>query len=118
MTCNTWITTANPYDDWLKRVRYANDSWINKTLYSAPTRFFCVTPEGLEIDRVIFNEPATIVLWRDGTKTVVKAVNEEYDPEKGLAMAICKKVYGNKGNYFEVFKKHLKNYEPKIGVDD
>lgn len=61
-----------------------------------------------EIKDVIFNNPATIVFWNDGTKTVVKAENEAFDPEKGLAMAISKKFLGNKGNYFEVFKKYIK----------
>lgn len=59
---------------------------------------------------VIFNDPATIVLWRDGTKTVVKSSNEKFDPEKGLAMAFAKKMFGNKGNYYNVFKKFLSKY--------
>lgn len=64
------------------------------------------------IKDVIFNDPATIVLWEDGTKTVVKIQNdEEYDPEKGLAMAIAKKALGNKGSYFDVFKKYNEKYE-------
>lgn len=79
------------------------------------------------IKKVIFNYPATIVLWGDGTKTVVKcnevhplvaifkAVQgkpyDPYDPEKGLAMAISKKALGNKGNYYNVFKKWLENEE-------
>lgn len=58
-----------------------------------------------EIDNVIFNDPATIIFWKDGTKTVVKAEGEDFDPEKGLAMAISKKALGNKGNYFDIFKK-------------
>lgn len=61
-----------------------------------------------EIKDVIFNEPATIIIWKDGTKTVVKCQpGEGYDPEKGLAMAISKKSLGNMGNYCEVFKKWL-----------
>lgn len=57
------------------------------------------------IQKVIFNDPATIVIWADGTKTVVKCDCELYDPEKGLAMAISKKALGNNGNYYETFKK-------------
>jgi hypothetical protein len=57
------------------------------------------------ISKVVFNDPATIVFWADGTKTVVKAVDEPFDKEKGLAMAICKKIFGNKGNYFNVIKE-------------
>ena len=64
------------------------------------------------VKKVIFNPPATIVLWGDGTKTVVKCQgNDEYCPEHGLAMCICKKFFGNKGNFNEVFKKHCPLYE-------
>lgn len=59
------------------------------------------------IKNVIFNDPATIVFWKDGTKTVVQAYNDEFDPEKGLAMAIAKKALGNKGNYYNTIKKWL-----------
>ena len=59
------------------------------------------------IKKVKFNPPATIVFWTDNTKTVVKCNGEDYDPEKGLAMCISKKMLGDKGNYYEVFKKWL-----------
>ena len=59
------------------------------------------------IKKVKFNPPATIVFWTDNTKTVVKCSGEDYDPEKGLAMCICEKMLGNKGNYYNVFKKWL-----------
>ena len=65
------------------------------------------------IKNVIFNNPATIVFWSDGTKTVVKAENEPFDPEKGLAMAIAKKSLGNKGDYYNEFKKWLPEEEAK-----
>lgn len=59
-----------------------------------------------KIKDVIYNGPATIVLWGDNTKTVVKAQEgDEIDYEKGLAMAISKKALGNKGNYCEIFKQ-------------
>ena len=65
------------------------------------------------IKDVIFHDPATIVLWEDGTKTVVKCQNDDrYDPEKGLAMCIAKKVLGNKGNYYNTFTKWL----PEEGI--
>ena len=66
------------------------------------------------IKDVIFNDPATIVLWEDGTKTVVKTQDgDEYDPEKGLAMAISKKALGNKHEYYNVFKKWMKTHEKR-----
>ena len=64
----------------------------------------------LEIKKVIFNNPVTIVFWADGTKTVVKAKNEDFDPEKGLAMAIAKKALGNKGSYFNKIKRWTNDY--------
>lgn len=44
--------------------------------------------------RIIHNGPALIVFWWDGTKTVVKCHNEDFDVEKGLAMALCRKMWG------------------------
>lgn len=75
------------------------------------------------IKKVIFNPPATIVLWGDGTKTVVKCQGdrwcgyidncpngcEGYNKEFGLAMCIAKKALGNKGNYYNEFKKWLED---------
>ena len=61
-----------------------------------------------EIERVIFQEPATIVFWKDGSKTVVKVQKgEKYDPEKGLAMAYVKRLLGNCYAYYDIFKKNL-----------
>lgn len=69
------------------------------------------------ITKVIFNNPATIVLWSDGTKTVVKCdERDEFDPEKGLAMAICKKHFGG-GFYNDVFKKWIPEETPEIEID-
>lgn len=65
-----------------------------------------------KIKDVIFNGPATIVLWKDGTKTVVKAQEGEIvDYEKGLAMAISKRMLGNKGSYYDTFTKYLPKEE-------
>lgn len=60
------------------------------------------------IKKVIFNDPATIVIWGDNSKTVVKCQEgDTYDAEKGLALCIAKKYLGNKGNFNEVFKKWI-----------
>lgn len=77
------------------------------------TNYSAISTDRIRIPRiknVIFNDPATIVFWSDGTKTVVKTQNNEgFDPEKGLAMAIAKKALGNKGYYFDEFKKWTKD---------
>lgn len=61
-----------------------------------------------QIKKVIFNDPATIVIWHDDTKTVVKCQpGDTYSKELGLAMCISKKFLGNKGNFNEEFKKWI-----------
>ncbi len=61
-----------------------------------------------KIKKVIFNNPATIVIWANGDKTVVKCDGEKFDPEKGLAMAITKYLLGNNhGYYYDIFDKWL-----------
>ena len=58
------------------------------------------------IAKVIYNPPATIIIWSDKTKTVVKCCeNDIYDPEKGFAMAVIKKLCGNDSALFhKLFK--------------
>ena len=78
----------------------------SSSIYYAPATAKSVSAPSIK--KVIFNYPATIVLWSDGSKTVVKCQDGDiYDPEKGLAMAISKKALGNKGNYCNEFKKWL-----------
>lgn len=88
--------------------------YISHTL---PTRYNKPSTKPLTIANVIFNSPATIVFWSDNTKTVVKCdlSQEEYDPEKGLAMAIAKKTFGeNKYEYYNVFLHWLKKYNKQL----
>ena len=60
------------------------------------------------IKKVIFNNPATIILWKDGTKTVVKCQKgDTYDKEKGFYMCVAKKALGNKGNFNNEFKRWI-----------
>lgn len=73
-----------------------------------------------EIVDVIFNDPATIVFWSDNTKTVVKTQDgESYDPEKGMAMAFCKKLMGNnKRDYYYTFLNYLEKYNEQQAQAD
>ena len=57
-----------------------------------------------QVVRVIFNDPATIVFWTDGTKTVVKCQpGDTYNKRMGLALCMAKKLMGNKGSFNKVF---------------
>lgn len=86
-----------------------NNSYVN-TYTKAIADYFSRKDNFMSVflKEVIYNDPATIAFWSDGTKTVVKAQpGDIFDPEKGLAMAIAKKACGNKGNYYNGFKKWL-----------
>lgn len=90
------------------------ESTINPFNYYAVSNRYNTTSKPLTIENVIFNPPATIVFWSDKTKTVVKCdySYEQYDPEKGIAMAIAKKTMGeNKGAYYEMFKRWSKKWK-------
>ena len=65
--------------------------------------------KNLKIKKVIFNDPATIVFWADGTKTVAKAHGDDkFDKEVGLTVCIAKKALGNRRHFDAVFKKWIK----------
>ena len=127
------VKTNNPYPNSIQKafcdyIKHDIESTINinqiikkgeNTMPVSYNEFFAFThPRSNvylpKIKDVIFNPPATIVLWDDKSKTVVKAQNgEPYDPEKGLAMCIVKKVYGNKGRYFNNISKWTDKYWEK-----
>lgn len=60
-----------------------------------------------EVKKIVHNYPATIVLWEDGTKTIVKhnPAEANYDPLTGVALCYMKKALGNDR---EKFHKALK----------
>lgn len=72
------------------------------------------------VRQVIYNHPATIVHWDDGTKTVVKCDEEDdYDEMTGFLLCFMKKVCGNTGRYNEVLRKQVWNnkdlqYKPDL----
>lgn len=65
------------------------------------------------IDKVLFNPPATIVFWLDGTKTVVKCKEgEEFSEWAGIALCLAKKLYGP--NFHKIFKAHCSDPEKTV----
>ena len=66
------------------------------------------------IKKVIFNKPATIVFWSDDTKTIVKCGEDDaWDEEKGLAMAVCKKMLGLK-EFYKQYNKATNDMWEKV----
>lgn len=79
------------------------ESYISQKMYDAG---YLKCPSAIK--KVIFNGPATIVIWLDGTKTVVKcAEGDKYSKFAGLAIAICKHDLGPN------FKKVFNYFIPK-----
>lgn len=100
---------------------------MNKKYYSRHTPRFVrynlffnednfLTPE---IKKVIHNNPATIVFWGDGTKTVVMCQEEDrlgYSERVGLLMCIAKKFFGNTGAFNDILKEHSADDIPVIKI--
>ena len=60
-------------------------------IYKYPEKNHSMVP-----DQIIFNPPATIVFWKDGTKTVVKcAEGEKFDPYTGFCYAFTEHFLGS-----------------------
>lgn len=69
-----------------------------------------------EIKRVIYHKPATVIVWKDGTKSVVKCDEvDEYSKEVGYLLCVLKKILPNKAfyNILETFytNKGVREYE-------
>lgn len=79
--------------------------WSTTTIHAQSNKNVMPKPK-----KIILNDPATIILWSDNTKTIVKknSKDKKFDPEKGIALCYMKKALGNKGNYNNVFKDWIK----------
>lgn len=68
----------------------------------------------MKVKNVIFSGPATIVFWKDGTKTVTKCrEGEAYSKEAGLAICFMKKAIGDRTKFQKVMKKWIPEEKPE-----
>lgn len=105
-----------PEESVLDSMRYMH--WVDRVMEEAAKKKEETTMTAASIKNVIFNPPATIVFWTDGSKTVVKCnAKDEFDPEKGLAMAIAKRCAGNSDDFYKEIKKWVEKSGYKQ-VDD
>lgn len=89
---NNCVTVGDVYDSMTDAQQKVCQYMIAEALKNAIRSF---TPDSIK--NVIYNDPATIIFWSDGTKTIVKCMeDEEYDPEKGFMAAVTKKAFGDK----------------------
>ena len=99
---------ANAFTDFYKRAYKSSESLgesISETV-TKMNKFFngegvksdmkksTETELNCEVDRIIFNPPATIVFWKDGSKTVVKCHGDQtFNPYYGFCAALAKHIY-------------------------
>lgn len=59
-------------------------------------------------EKVIYNDPATVVIWDDGSKTVVRChPDDAYDRERGFLLCCAKKLMGNGGSFNDEMRRHV-----------
>ena len=63
--------------------------------------------KNVDVKKIIFSGPKTIVFWNDGTKTIVSMSQEErnFDPEDAFRAAYTKKMYGTNSKIKRVIKE-------------
>ena len=66
----------------------------------------------IKVQKVIYNDPATIVYFTDGSRTVVKRHKDDpFDEQTGLLMCIAKRFLGDE--FHKVLKENVKGYNKK-----
>lgn len=71
-------------------------------------------PYAYKVKRIIYNDPATIVFWNDGTKTVVKrGENEKFNKYTAFCAALAKKMYGNNSQVNKIVNSGLDETEKR-----
>lgn len=73
----------------------------------------------LHVNRIIFSPPATIVFWKDGTKTVVKCADgEPFSEYNGFAAALLKKVFGSNSAVKKIIQRKKQYATPAKANSD
>ena len=114
ITTNNWVLKKDPY-------QFVGGFGFNKPSSQSQMYLFLKEAEDrinlnrtFKIDHILKNGDYTTVLWKDGTKTIVKKASDEPDdPEKALLFAMLKKVCGNNGSEMA---RYLKDAEEKTIV--
>ena len=63
--------------------------------------------KNVDVKKIIFSGPKTIVLWSDGTKTIVSMSKDEtnFDPEAAFCAAYTKKMFGTNSKIKRIIKE-------------
>lgn len=95
--CLDYMCTVLPLDK--------NESFSRMSFHK---QFFAPMPK-----KVIYSGRATIVIWDDGTKTVVKCSrHDDWSPDAGFLWALGERIYGSKAQLVKAMREHA-SYEYK-----
>lgn len=105
---NFWSTATTMTDGILKEdpYKFVGGFGFNKPSSQSQAYLFLKEAEDrinlnrtFRIDHILKNGDYTTVIWKDGTKTIIKKASDEPDdPEKALLFAMLKKICGNNGS--------------------
>ena len=99
--------------DWGVKIVYEDSDSLDASTIKKGT----LPRMNMKVKNVIFSGPATIVFWKDGTKTVTKCrEGEAYSKEAGLAMCFMKKAIGDRTKFQKVMKKWIPEEKPVLGT--
>lgn len=71
-----------------------------------------IIPLSMQISKVIYSNPATIVFWKDGTKTVVKCQEDDkYSYSAGIMHAIIRKMYSENSQKYSDILSYISTAE-------
>lgn len=82
--------------------------------------------KNVDVKKIIFSGPKTIVLWSDGTKTIVSMSKDElrFDPEAAFCAAYTKKMFGSNSKIKRIIKEksnieqHQRIVEEKLKMEE
>lgn len=70
------------------------------------------------VKKVIINPPATIVIWKDGHKEVVKcSKDEDFNPEVGVAMCFMKRIFESRNQFTKLVDGAWDEYKKQFKKD-
>ena len=106
MNVTTRWSLSDPYYDLMPEVQAYIEHDKKVTIEAA--KMYWEKSNLPKIKKIIFNDPATIIIWTDKSKTVVKCMEgDTWDPEKGFMAAYLTKILGQKRFHSEL-KKYVK----------
>lgn len=101
---NYWKIKCNNLEDRTTKAESKNLSLHTKTVIHNNSVIMEDT-----IKKVIFSGPKTIILWKDGTKTITTCgEGDHYDKYVGFCTAVTKKMFGSTSKVKKILDKYVK----------